>query len=66
MTVSVLLLLFITLPISIISLIFFQKYFILNNHIDNINQRSSHNTVATRSGGIAILFQYLLFQHFSI
>ncbi len=56
MTVSVLLLLFITLPISIISFIFFQKYFILNNYIDNINQRSSHNTVATRSGGIAILF----------
>lgn len=45
---------FVTLVISLIFLVSFQKYFIRNNIIDKIKERSSHNEVSTRSGGIAI------------
>ena len=34
---------------------FFQNYFLKNNYIDKINKRSSHNVLATRSGGTVII-----------
>lgn len=34
----------------------FQKYFLSRGIIDNINNRSSHKVIATRSGGISIFF----------
>lgn len=42
--------LFITLTILIV----IQKYFLKNNLVDNIVSRSSHSSVATRSGGLSI------------
>lgn len=53
-------LLIITLLISTISFISFQKYFISKGHVDKTNHRSSHNVVATRSGGIAILLSIFI------
>jgi len=38
------------LPILIIT----QKFFLKNNYIDTIISRSSHNSIATRSGGVSI------------
>ncbi len=40
--------------LSILSIVFFQKIFIKKNIIDKVNDRSSHKVVATRSGGIAV------------
>lgn len=51
---------FVTLVISLIFLVSFQKYFIRNNIIDKIKERSSHNEVSTRSGGIAIFLTLLV------
>jgi UDP-N-acetylmuramyl pentapeptide phosphotransferase/UDP-N-acetylglucosamine-1-phosphate transferase len=39
---------------SLFCLLFIQKYFITKNKIAIINKRSSHNTIATNSGGISI------------
>lgn len=44
----------ISLGISTLILIISQSFFIRKNITDKINLRSSHNTLATRSGGIAI------------
>jgi len=49
-----------SLFLSTISLILFQKLYINNNITDKINDRSSHNVIATRSGGIA-LFSSIFF-----
>ena len=43
-----------TLLISAILNILFQKEFIKKNILDNINNRSSHQSIATRSGGSSI------------
>ena len=43
-----------TLLISAILNILFQKEFIKRNILDNINNRSSHQSIATRSGGSSI------------
>ena len=45
-----------SLILSIISIIVFQNIFIKNNIFDKINTRSSHNSIATRSGGAALFF----------
>lgn len=45
---------FISLTISLIAIILSQKYFLNNNFVDNINHRSSHSSIATRSGGLSI------------
>ena len=46
--------------LSFIIIIFSQKYFLLNNYIDKINNRSSHSSLATRSGGISIFLTLFL------
>tara|TARA_B110000003_G_scaffold131583_1_gene133712 strand:+ start:220 stop:1155 length:936 start_codon:yes stop_codon:yes gene_type:complete len=43
-----------TLIISLIMIIISQKFFLKKKFIDVINKRSSHASIATRSGGIAI------------
>ena len=52
----VILFILISLILSIIGIIFFQNIFIKKNIFDKINTRSSHNSIATRSGGIALFF----------
>jgi len=44
----------ITLIVSIILNLFFQKYFIKKNKFDEVLSRSSHSVYATRSGGSAV------------
>ena len=54
----------ITFFLSILLNIFFQKYFIKKNKFDQVVSRSSHNVLATRSGGSAIfgtLFLLILY-----
>ena len=51
---STLLLITSSIAFSSLFIFFFQKLFFKKNIIDKINDRSSHNVVATRSGGIAI------------
>jgi len=41
-----------------------QKFFIKNNLFDDINHRSSHNTFATRTGGIGVFLTLLLISLF--
>ena len=48
------LIIFTSLILSTISIIFFQNIFIKNNILDKINVRSSHNSIATRSGGASL------------
>lgn len=40
--------------LSCFTIILSQRYFLQNNYIDKINNRSSHSSVATRTGGIAL------------
>ncbi|MBT6448635.1 MAG: undecaprenyl/decaprenyl-phosphate alpha-N-acetylglucosaminyl 1-phosphate transferase [Flavobacteriaceae bacterium] len=40
--------------LSFIIIIVSQKYFLRNNYIDEINTRSSHSSLATRTGGISL------------
>lgn len=40
--------------LSFIIIIVSQKYFFRNNYIDEINTRSSHSSLATRTGGISL------------
>lgn len=47
--------------ISIISIILFQKLFIRKKFIDKINDRSSHSSIATTSGGSSIFITFLIF-----
>ena len=52
---------------SIISFHLINQYFLKNNLIDKVNKRSSHSTLATRSGGITFFLSVLLislFQYF--
>tara|TARA_B100000963_G_C22627453_1_gene673121 strand:+ start:114 stop:1055 length:942 start_codon:yes stop_codon:yes gene_type:complete len=44
----------ITIVLSTITIILSQRYFLHKKIVDNINHRSSHSSIATRSGGIAI------------
>ena len=53
-----------TLLISAILNILFQKEFIKRNILDNINNRSSHQSIATRSGGSSIFSSLFLISIF--
>jgi UDP-N-acetylmuramyl pentapeptide phosphotransferase/UDP-N-acetylglucosamine-1-phosphate transferase len=46
--------------ISSFTIIIAQKYFLYNKYIDKINNRSSHSSLATRSGGISIFLTLFL------
>lgn len=46
--------------ISSFSIIIAQKYFLHNKYIDKINNRSSHSSLATRSGGVSIFLTLFL------
>lgn len=50
--------------LSLILLIVFQNYFIKKNKIAVVNFRSSHNSIATNSGGLAIFFVIFLISSF--
>ena len=50
----------ITFFLSILLNLFFQKYFIKKNKFDKAGTRSSHNVLATRSGGSAIFGTFFL------
>ncbi len=54
-----------TLLISTSTILIFQKIFISKNYIDKIIGRSSHNTVATRSGGLSIYISIFLVSSFN-
>ena len=43
-----------TFLLTVLSIIYTQKGFIKNKSFDKVNLRSSHDTIATRSGGLAI------------
>ena len=65
---STLLLIGSSIFLSSLFIVFFQKLFFKKNIIDKINDRSSHNVVSTRSGGIAIfssLFIVSTFNYFN-
>ena len=49
-----LLLIFASFILSCSTIILSQKYFLRNNYIDTINNRSSHSSVATRTGGVSL------------
>ena len=49
-----LLLIFVSFILSCFTIILSQKYFLSNNYIDTINNRSSHSSVATRTGGVSL------------
>ncbi len=40
--------------LSCFIIIISQKYFLYNNYIDKINTRSSHSSIATRTGGVSL------------
>lgn len=50
--------------IGIINLLFFQKLFFNKKIIDNINHRSSHNVLATRTGGVALFTSTIIISLF--
>tara|TARA_A100001015_G_C14872391_1_gene664929 strand:- start:1 stop:933 length:933 start_codon:yes stop_codon:yes gene_type:complete len=49
-----------TLIASFIFILISQKYFLKKNIVDKVNERSSHNIVATRSGGIGVFLTLFL------
>ena len=51
---------FLSIPILILT----QRYFLKKKYIDKVISRSSHNTVATRSGGIAIFLTIFIISCF--
>lgn len=46
--------------LSSICLVFLQKYFLSKNRFAEVNNRSSHNSIATNSGGISIFITMFL------
>ena len=62
---STLLLIISSIFFSSLFIFFFQKLFFKKNIIDKINDRSSHNVVATRSGGIAIFSSLFIISTFN-
>ena len=54
----------ITFLSSLILIIFYNKYFQKNNLIDKIINRSSHASIATRSGGIALFTVFFIISLF--
>tara|TARA_X000000950_G_C13911704_1_gene659246 strand:+ start:3520 stop:4458 length:939 start_codon:yes stop_codon:yes gene_type:complete len=58
----------ISLLLSLALIYLFQKYYLKKKFFDDINERSSHNVLATRSGGIAIfitLFFLAIYYYFN-
>ena len=53
-------LIFVSFILSCLIIIIAQKYFLRNNYIDKINNRSSHSSIATRSGGFSIFLTLFL------
>ena len=53
-------LIFVSFILSCLIIIIAQKYFLRNNYIDKINNRSSHSSIATRSGGFSIFLSLFL------
>ena len=53
-----------SLLLSSLFLYFFQKIFLKRGYTDKINIRSSHSTLATRNGGIAVYFSILIVSTF--
>ena len=49
-----LMLISISFILSCFTIIFFHKYFLQNNYIDKVNIRSSHSSIATRTGGVSL------------
>lgn len=60
----IILFILISLILSVLGIIFFQNIFIKNNIYDKINIRSSHNSIATRSGGSAFFLVLFLISTF--
>jgi len=56
--------LLISLFFSIASLTYVNNFFLKSNIVDKINKRSSHSTLATRSGGITFFLSVLLISLF--
>ena len=50
----------VTLISSSIFILITQKYFLKKNIVDKVNERSSHNIVATRSGGVGVFVTLFL------
>ena len=55
---------FFSISLSFILTYLIQKLFVYYNKFDGINVRSSHNTLATRTGGITIFFSLLIISLF--
>ena len=55
-----LMLICVSFTLSSFIIIIAQKYFLRNNYVDKINNRSSHFTIATRSGGFSIFLTLFL------
>lgn len=51
---------FISVLMSIVVIIISQRYFLYKSFTDSINHRSSHSSVATRSGGVAIFLSVFI------
>ena len=60
----IILFILISLILSVLGIIFFQNIFIKNNIFDKINIRSSHNSIATRSGGSSFFLVLFLISTF--
>lgn len=56
---------FIIVVLSFSSIFFFQKIFFSNKLYDDINNRSSHTSIATRSGGISIFSTIFILSFYS-
>ncbi len=53
-------LIFVSFILSTFIIIVTQKYFLRNKYVDKINDRSSHSSIATRSGGLSIFLTLFL------
>ena len=56
--------LLISLFFSVVSLTYVNNFFLKYNIVDKVNDRSSHSTIATRSGGITFFLSVLLISLF--
>jgi UDP-GlcNAc:undecaprenyl-phosphate/decaprenyl-phosphate GlcNAc-1-phosphate transferase len=46
--------------LSCFTIILYHKYFLQNNYIDKVNIRSSHSSIATRTGGVSLFSSLFL------
>ena len=54
-----------SITVSYLSLFVFQKVFLKKGITDKINSRSSHSSIATRNGGIAIFLSVFIISSIS-